>query len=144
MKKSAMHRRLISDDRGAAAIEMAIAIPVFIIMIWAFVQLAQMYRALAGMQQALGQGARYATLCMNPTTEGCTPPTAAQVQTKISDSVYGVGPGTFTVPLPTSGPAGSAGYYDLKVSYSQPTSLLILPGPTVNVSKSKRVWTAGT
>ena len=139
-----MRRSLRKDDRGAAVIETAIALPVFIMMIWAFVQLAQVYRALAGMQQALGQGARYATLCLNPSSTGCGAPTAAQIQTQISNSVYGVGPGTFTVVTPTSGSSGTGKYYDLTVSYSQPTSLLIVPGPTVNVSKSKRVWVAGT
>ena len=139
-----MRRSLRKDNRGAAAIETAIALPVFIMMIWAFVQLAQMYRALAGMQQALGQGARYATLCLNPSNVGCSAPTAAQIKTQISNSVYGVGPGTFTVATPTSGSSGTGKYYDLAVSYSQPTSLLIVPGPTVNVSKTKRVWVAGT
>ena len=139
-----MRRSLRKDDRGAAVIETALALPVFIMMIWAFVQLAQMYRALAGMQQALGQGARYATLCLNPSSTGCSAPTAAQIKTQISNSVYGVGPGTFTVVTPTSGSSGTGNYYDLTVSYSQPTSLLIVPGPTVNVSKSKRVWVAGT
>ena len=40
-----------------AAIEMAFALPVLIVMIWMFVQLAQIYRAMAGIQQALGEGA---------------------------------------------------------------------------------------
>ena len=55
--------RLRTDESGAAAVEMAFAIPIFVVMIWAFVQLAEVYRAVAGMQQALGEGARYATLC---------------------------------------------------------------------------------
>lgn len=139
-----MRRSLRKDSRGAAAIETAIALPVFIMMIWAFVQLAQMYRALAGMQQALGQGARYATLCVNPSNDGCSAPTADQIKTQILNSVYGVGPGTFTVANPISGSSGTGSYYDLTVSYTQPTSLLIVPGPTINVSKTKRVWVAGT
>jgi hypothetical protein len=28
----------------------------------------------------------------------------------------------------------------LTVSYSQPTDLLMFPGPTMSVSRSKRVW----
>ena len=139
-----MRRSLRKDIRGAAVIETAIALPVFIMMIWAFVQLAQMYRALAGMQQALGQGARFATLCATASSDGCSPPSVDAVKTKILDSVYGVGPGTFTVSTPATGSSGTGSYYDLTVSYSQPTSLLIVPGPTVNVSKSKRVWVAGT
>jgi hypothetical protein len=40
--------------------------------------------------------------------------------------------------------AGTSRYYDLKVSYTQPTNLLLFPGPTINVSRSKRVWVAGS
>lgn len=138
-------RRLSRSQDGAAAIEMAIALPVFIVMIWMFVQLAEVYRAMAGIQQALGQGARYATLCLNPSTSGCSVPTASQIETVINNSVYGIGPGTFTVATPTTGSDGGTGhYYDLSVSYSQPTTLLLFPGPTISVSRSKRVWVAGT
>ena len=138
------HRRLMNDRTGVAAIEMAFALPILITMIWMFVQFAQMYRALAGIQQALGEGARYATLCLNPSTAGCSAPTAAQIQTKINDSVYGIGPGTFTITPPVSGSSGTGNYYDLKVSYSQPTDMLFFAGPTVSFSRSKRVWVAGT
>lgn len=145
--------RLKSDKRGAAAIEMAFALPIMIVMIWAFVQLAQVYRAMAGIQQALGEGARYATLCLNPTTSGCTVPTGSTVNTKIRNAVYGIGPGTFKVNPNASGveadpvlqTATSGGkYYDLSVTYTQPTNLLMFRGPTIVVSRSKRVWVATT
>lgn len=135
-------RLLVRDQNGAATVEMAFALPILIVMIWMFVQLAQIYRALAGIQQGLGEGARYATLCLNPSSLGCEAPTAASIKTKISASVYGVGPGTFVVSDPVSGNSGTSQYYDLKVTYSQPTSLLLFPGPTINVSRSKRVWVA--
>lgn len=128
------------DEAGAAAVEMAFAIPILIVMIWAFVQLAQVYRAVAGMQQALGEGARYATLCISQSSSGCTSPTATQITTKINSSVYGIGPGTFTVATPTLGTSGTANYYDLSVTYSQPTDLLIFSGPTMTLTRSKRVW----
>jgi Flp pilus assembly protein TadG len=136
--------RLIRNQDGAAAVEMAFALPVLIVLIWMFVQLAQVYRAMAGIQQALGEGARYATLCLNPTNAGCTSPSADQVKTKVNNSVYGIGPGSFTVPTPTSGTDGTGNYYDVTVQYTQPTSLLLFPGPTIDVSRSKRVWIAGT
>ena len=131
---------LVRDEEGAAAVEMAFAVPVLVVMLWAFVQLAEVYRAVAGIQQALGEGARYATLCLSPGATGCTAPTAAQIKTQINNSVYGIGPGTFTVSDPVSGSSGTAKYYDLSVSYSQPTSLLLFPGPTMSLSRSKRVW----
>ena len=136
MRSRSLLRR---DERGAAAVEMAFALPALVIMLWALVQLAQVYRAVAGMQQALGEGARYATLCI-PDALGCTAPNAADIKTEISNSVYGVGPGTFTVANPVSGTSSTAKYYDLTVSYSQPTNLLLLPGPTISLSRSKRVW----
>jgi Flp pilus assembly protein TadG len=138
-----LRRSFIRDEEGVAVIEMAFALPILIVMIWMFVQLAQVYRAVAGIQQALGEGARYATLCLTPTNNGCATPTADQIQTKINDSVYGIGPGVFTVAPPTPGNDGGTGnYFDLTVAYTQHTSLLLLPGPDINVSRSKRVWVA--
>jgi Flp pilus assembly protein TadG len=139
-----LRRRLMVDENGAAAIEMAFALPILIIMIWAFVQLAQVYRALAGIQQGLGEGARYATLCLNPTALGCSAPDGPSIKTKIQNSVYGIGPGTFTVADPVAGTSGTGSYYDLQVNYTQPTNLLLFPGPTINVSRSKRVWTSAS
>ena len=137
-----MTQRLLRDERGAAAVEMAFVLPVLVTFIWIFAQLAQVYRASAGIQQALGQGARYATLCINPSSTGCASPTAAQVKTVIDQSVYVLGPGTFNAPEPTVGDDGTSRYYDLKVTYTQPTSLLFVPGPTVTMSRTKRVWIA--
>jgi Flp pilus assembly protein TadG len=130
---------------------MAFAIPVLIVMIWAFVQLAQVYRAVAGMQQALGEGARYATLCYTQSATGCaapaagtgTSPAAGTIKAKIYSSVYGIGPGTFTVADPATGTSGTATYYDLSVTYSQPTNLLMFPGPTMTLTRTKRVWISG-
>ena len=135
-------RRILRNDKGVATIEMAFALPVLIVMIWMFVQFAQMYRALSGIQQALGEGARYATLCLSPTSLGCTTPTTTAVKNKITATVYGIGPGTFNVPDPTSGSSGSAKYYDLKVTYTQPTDMLLFTGPTISIARSKRVWIA--
>ena len=137
-----LDRRLLRNRNGAATVEMAFALPILIVLIWMFVQFAEIYRAMAGIQQALGQGARYATLCTSPTATGCSSPTAAQIKTDITNSVYGIGPGTFTVDDPVLGTSGTSSYFDLKVNYTQPTSLLLVPGPTITVSRSKRVWIA--
>src|SRR5215213_10349195 len=95
--------RLTRDERGVAVIEMAFALPILILMIWMFVQLAQVYRAVAGIQQALGEGSRYATLCYTQSVTGCaapaagtgTSPASGTIKAKIYTSVYGIGPGTF-------------------------------------------------
>ena len=143
-----LHLKIKKDESGAAAVEMAFALPVLVIMLYAFVQFAEVYRAVAGMQQALGEGARFATLCYTQGVNGCSPPAAGTgtspaantIKSKIYTSVYGIGPGTFTVADPALGTSGTASYYDLSVTYSQPTNLLMFPGPTMTLSRRKRVW----
>jgi hypothetical protein len=140
-----LRRHIIRNQGGVAAMEAAFALPILIVMIWMFVQLAQVYRALAGIQQGLGEGARFATLCVNPSaTTGCSIPPPDQIQATINSSVYGIGPGNFSTPLPAIQTDAVSGgrYYDLTVSYTQHTSLLLFPGPDISVSRSKRVWVA--
>ena len=127
-------KRLRKDDRGAAVIEMAFALPILIMLIWMVIQLGMVFRAMSGIQHALGEGARAATLWPVPTD--------ATIQAKMNAAVYGIKPGTFTIPAPTAGKADGSDYLDLKVTYSQQTDLIFIKGPTINVSRSKRVWKA--
>ena len=127
-------RHLRRDKRGAAVIEMAFALPALIMLMWMIVQLGLVFRAMSGIQHGLGEGARFATLFPKPTDDA--------IKTKISNTVYGIGPGSFSIPTPQSGTADGANYLDLKVTYTQPTDLLLLRGPTITVSRSKRVWIA--
>jgi Flp pilus assembly protein TadG len=126
--------RLRRNDRGAAVIETAFALPALIMMMWMLVQLGLVFRAMSGIQHGLGEGARTATLYPKPSD--------TVIQQRITDAVYGIGPGTFAIPTPTTGTADGATYLDLRVTYTQPTDLLFLPGPTISVTRSKRVWIA--
>ncbi len=130
-----MRRLLKTNERGAAAIEMAFALPALIILIWMIVQLGMAFRAVAGIQHSLGEGARLATIWPQPTDD--------QIETRMEEMVYGIQPGTFTIHPPAPGlTAAGEAYLDLQVSYTQPTSLLLLPGPTISVTRQKRVWVA--
>jgi len=125
---------IVRDRRGAAVIEMAFALPALVVMIWAIVQLGLVFRAMSGIQHALGEGARLATLYPQPDNDA--------IEAKIEEAVYGIGPGTFTIEDPVPGEADGSGYLDLEVTYTQATDLLLIPGPTITVSRSKRVWVA--
>jgi hypothetical protein len=57
-------------------------------------------------------------------------------------AVYGIGPGEFAIEEPVQGTDDGSAYLDLEVTYTQPTDLLIFPGPTISVSRTKRVWVA--
>lgn len=127
-------RKLIRNEEGAAVIEMAFALPILIVLIWMVVQLGLVFRAMSGIQHSLGEGARTATLWPVPELD--------VIEDKMEAAVYGIGPGTFDIEPPVEGTDDGSDYLDLVVTYTQPTDLLIFPGPTITVSRSKRVWVA--
>ena len=131
-----MKLKLLSrDERGAAVIEMAFALPTLIIMIWMIVQLGMAFRAVSGIQHSLGEGARLATIWPQPADD--------EIEARMAEVVYGIEPGEFTIHPPEAGLSDAAEpYLDLKVTYTQPTNLLLLPGPTITVEREKRVWVA--
>lgn len=130
-------RKLIRNNKGAAAIEMAFALPILVLFIWILVQLGLVFRASSGIQHALGEGARAATVWSE---DGVDP---AEIKATVEAAVYGIGPGTFTVPTPTAGADCDNQCLDVTVQYTQQTDLLFFPGPTIDVEHHKRVWTAG-
>ena len=129
-------RKLIRNNHGAAVIETAFALPILILFIWILLQLGLVFRASSGIQHALGEGARAATVW---SVAGVN---AAAIKAKVEAEVYGTGPGTFTVPLPTAGTGCDSQCLDVTVRYSQNTDLLFFPGPTIDIEHSKRVWLA--
>ena len=133
MMRKSLHR----DDRGVAAIELALALPVLISMIYGIFQVGLLYQANAGMQHALGEGARYASLCLTPSATGCTAPTDANIKAKMTAKLFGRGDGAFTVADPTPG----TGFKTLTVSYTKTMNFIFIVGPTVTLSRSMKVYT---
>lgn len=130
-------RRLLRDDRGANMVEFAVALPVLVLFIWGIFQIGLVYQALAGMQHALGEAARYATIYPTPSD--------TQIRAKVTSRKFGTYNGTLgTLQIlnDTSGPGGQVRYKDLELTYSQPTDFIFFNGPTVNLRKTKRVYLA--
>jgi Flp pilus assembly pilin Flp len=131
--------KLRRNEQGAAAIEMAIAVPVLTLFLWGIFEIGVACEAIAGMQHGLGEGARLATLCLTPTSTGtCTVPTDDAIKQKINDKVFGTGLGTFTVADPVTG----TGYKDLSVTFTMPMDFLFFQGPSINLTQTKRVYLA--
>ena len=129
----------LRDERGAAAIEMAIAFPVLVLMLWGIFQIGVAFQANAGMQHALGEGARLASICQNPTTDGvCNTATNSEIEAKIRAKAFGTGIGQFVVGQIVD----NNDYKDLSVTFRMPTNFLFFNGPVINISRSKRVYVA--
>ena len=127
--------RLKRDDRGAAAIEMALALPILVSMIYGLFQVGLLYQATAGMQHALGEGARLATLYERYTSNNV--PTDAAIKSRMTTKLFGKGDGAFTVADPVTG----TGYKDLSITYTKKMNFIFFNGPTVTLTRSKRAYT---
>jgi Flp pilus assembly pilin Flp len=133
-------KRFFRDDAGATVIETAFALPALIVLLWTIIQAGLVFRAMSGIQHALGEGARAATIWPAPDPE--VDADLEAITDKMNAAVYGIGPGDFDIPDPVPGEADGSPYLDLEVTYTQPVNLLIVPGPTISVSRTKRVWLA--
>ena len=126
-------KQIRRDKRGAAAIEMAFALPILLMFVYGIFQFGVILQANAGMQHALGEGARYATLFPKPADN--------LIVTKISNEVFGMKIGTFNTPTVTTPAAGvCTDCRLLSVSFSYTPDFLFFSGPTISLTRTKQVY----
>jgi Flp pilus assembly protein TadG len=137
-----MTRRIRRDEQGAAIIEMALSLPILVTMIYGIFTLGQLFEANAGMQHALGEGARYGNLCLAMSGTGtCTIPTDTQLSDRVNQKLFGTRNGTFDTPSVDSTHLAD-GYKTITVTYHQTMNFLLFTGPTIDITRSKRVYVA--
>ena len=141
MRKLVTLRR--SED-GSAAIQMAIALPVLMMFIYGIFEIGIAGQAIAGMQHGLGEGARFATICVNPSSSGvCGIPTDDEIKARIQAKKFGVGVGTFDDPVVSTPLATDCtNCRDLSVTFHMPMNFLFFSAPTINITRTKRVYLA--
>ena len=133
-------KRIRADEGGAAVVEMALSLPVLVGMIYGIFEFSQLYEANAGMQHALGEGARVATLCIpniNSAT-GCDNPSDTTIVARENAKLFGPAGGSFDVQNPTT----ATGYKTLTITYTRTMNFLFFTGPTITLRRSKQVYTA--
>jgi Flp pilus assembly protein TadG len=128
-------RSLRADAGGFATVEFAFAVPILILVIWGIFQIGLLFEANAGMQHALGEGARYATLYDYSTPDHM--PADEDIKARMTAKLFGTGGGTFNVEDPVDG----NGFKTLTITYSRTMDFLLFKGPTIKFSRSKKVYT---
>jgi Flp pilus assembly protein TadG len=125
-------RKLLGDQAGGAAIEFAIAVPVLVVMIYGIFVIGMVLLANAGLNHALGEAARLATLYPTPSD--------TDIQARITQEKFGLGNGTLATPGIVTDNVNH--YKTITLTYTQPTNFLFFPGPNVTITRSKRVYIA--
>lgn len=128
--------KLRRDEDGSAVIEFALSLPILVLLIWGIFECSLLFEANAGMQHALGEGARLATLCV-PNGSGCSSETDTDIKAKMNAKLFGPNDGTFTV----SDPVDATDSKTLTISYTRTMNFLFFTGPTVTLTRSKLVYT---
>lgn len=127
--------KLRHDDKGAAAIEVAFALPILLLFVFGIFQIGVILQANAGMQHALGEGARFTTLFPTPADSA--------IVTKMNNSKFGMSYGTFNTPTVTT-PASTvcSNCRNLQVTYTVMPDFVFFTLPTMTITRNKRVYVA--
>ena len=105
-------------------VEFALALPVLVTLIYGIFQVGLLYEANAGMQHALGEGARFGHAVRASRERMHRRRPMPTIQARMTSKLFGKGDGTFTVDDP--GPPGR--FRDLAVTYTKTMNFLFFPG----------------
>lgn len=115
-------RQLLAQTRGAALVEFAALLPLFIALVFGVMQLGQMFWTQTALQHAVDMAAR----CASVNTTACG--TATQIQNYAATQAYGMTlpPGAFVATTPACGNQVAASY-----NFTFPIAALISPAITL-------------
>ncbi|WP_022681686.1 TadE/TadG family type IV pilus assembly protein [Sphingobium bisphenolivorans] len=125
-------RRLLRNQRGAAAIEFGLALPPFIILLMGAIQLGIVACARTGLQHAVDEGARYAAIYPTPTDSA--------IIARVSSREFGLDPAYVNDPTISHGTQYGIPYTEITMTYSRPLDFLLFRTPPVSVSYTRRTY----
>ena len=124
--------RLRRDDEGAAALEFALAAPALILFIIGIAQFGIMFMANNGLKNAVGDGARYATIYPRPTN--------AQITQRVTDGRFGLDPSRITGPTYATGTSNGANYLTITMSYTVTPDFIFFSLPPMTLTETRRAF----
>lgn len=133
-------RRLLRSCAGVSTVEFALAVPVILSLLIGMAQMGVLFAANAGLQHAVDEGARLATIYPRPTDDAIT----AQVLAKrfFVNSAGLVGP-TYvhcTTATTNNGTAGSVPAVDISMRYTVPLNFVFFRAAPVTLSQTRRAY----
>jgi Flp pilus assembly protein TadG len=126
-------RRWRDCARGSAAAEFALAVPVLVLFLAGIAQLGILFAANAGLQQAVGEGARLATIYPRPAD--------AAIVTRIQNAAVALNASSLDTPTLTHGTANGVPYVDISLSYHPKLNFVLFAGPQITMTKTRRAYT---
>lgn len=127
-----MMRRLLRSDRGMGAVEFALIAPVICGFIVGVAQLGMLFFANAGLQSAVAEGARLATIHPRPSNQ--------QIIARITDQRFGLDPAYITAPTVADREVNGRDYIEISMSYRVPLDFIFYQTSPVTLVANRRVF----
>lgn len=125
-------KRIISNERGVASLEFILALPPFLLLLIGAVQLGMLALARTGLQHAVDEAARYATIYPTPTDQ--------QIIDRVNAREFGLDPAYTSAPVVTNGTEYDVSYTEITMSYSRPLNFIFFQTPAITVSYTRRAY----
>lgn len=125
-------RALHADRRGATAAEFALTVPMLLMILVAFVQVGVLFFANAGLQNAVGEAARAATLWPRRTE--------AQIEQELMDSRFRLNAHLMDEPVFTYGREGGQDFVEITVTYTPNLNFIFFEVPGVTLTQTRRAY----
>lgn len=129
-------KKLLRRTEGSSAVEFAIAAPVLLGMIFGLIKLGIMFMANAGLQHAVDEGARIATVHSQLTTEEMS----AAIRKKATSSRFGLDPARVDAPTINYGVDNGADFAEVTMTYRMPVDFVFFRAPDVTLTRKRRAY----
>jgi len=119
---------------GATAFEFVLVLPVLLALLMGSIQIGILFFASAGLQNAVAEAAREATLWPRRSE--------AQLRARLTANRFGIDPANMSTPVLTYGSAGGQDFVEIQVNYTVNLNfgLFSIPGTVLN--ETRRAWLA--
>ena len=121
-----------TSARGSVAAEFALALPVLVLFLAGIALLGVLFAANAGLQQAVGEGARLATLYPRPDD--------ATITARIRQAAFALNATNLDAPALTHGVANGVPYVDISLTYHPQLNFILFSGPHISLTRSRRAY----
>ncbi len=124
--------RLFREERGAGAVEFALAAPVLFAFIIGIAQLGILFYANAGLKSAVSDAARFATIHPRPNADA--------IKQRITDQTFGLDPAYITAPTVVTEKQGTRDYVTITMTYAVPLDFIFFKTDPISITERRRVF----
>ncbi len=126
-------RPLRLGKSGAVAAEFALTIPIVVMLIFGTIQVGIIFLANAGLQNALGDGARVATLWPTRSLQ--------DIQAELMQSRFGIDPQKMATPVITTGTTEDGqNFVEINVAYTTDLNFIFFTVPGITLQHNRRAY----